>query len=160
MTGTRQRPAWVYLGDRGNVVISPTDPNAERDFLNQVGACKTVADVRRLNEQTRGALEPAIEMFDEDGWADDDPWDITCMPGYGDGDWPSEDDLGMADIFTNEQVKHLIEHCDAEIVDNMGGRGESLYIPDLQIDQIRRLLPEWGFDVQGHTGAPPGRNVP
>lgn len=144
-----KRPVWVYVGDRANVVISATDPHAERNFLAQVEACKTVADVRRLNEQTGGDLEPAIEMFDEDGWPDDAAWEITDMPGYGDGDWPPQDELGVTDLFTDEQVGHLIEHYQAEVVDNMGGYGEELYIPDSQIEQIRSLLPEWGFDVQG-----------
>ncbi len=149
MSGGSKLRVWCYRGDRGNVVVSPTDPHAERQFLAEVAACRTVADVRRLNEATRGELEPAIEMFDEDGWADEDPWDITYMPGYEEGDWPAQDDLGMAELFTNEQVNYLVDHCDAEIIDNMGGHGESLYIPDKHFADVRSLLKEWAFDVQG-----------
>lgn len=147
MSNEGRRRVWCYLGDQANVVVSTSDPVAEREFLAAVEACRTVADVRSLNEETRGALEPAIEMFDEDGWADDDPWDITCMPGYDDGDWPPQDDLAMADLFTNEQITALIDHCNAEIIDNMGGHGESLHIPSEQVDRVRRLLVEWGYDL-------------
>lgn len=150
MSESGKRRAWCYLGDRGNVVVSLGDPDAECEFLAQVDACKTVADVRRLNEETDGGLEPAVEMFDEDGWADDDPWDTTCMPGYEEGDWPPQDDLGMAETFTNEQVDQLRQHCDAKIIDNMGGNGETLYIPGEHLDRVRQLLVEWGYDlVQG-----------
>lgn len=148
MSRSGKRRVWCYLGDRGNVVVSLSDPNAEQAFLDAVRACTTVGDVRRLNADTRGALEPAVEGFDEDGLADDDPWDITCMPGYEEGDWPPEDDLGMADLFTDEQVTHLVEHCGAELVDDIGGNGEALYIPDEYLTDVRALLMGWGFDVQ------------
>jgi hypothetical protein len=143
-----KRRVWYGAGDRGNVAIFGSDPRREQHFIRAVFACRSVADVRCLDVEDPGCLGPAIEAIEEDGLADDDLWTVEeNMPGYGDGDWPPSDDLGMAEMFKDEQVSILIERCGAHVSDPMGGRGESLYIPDAHIDRVGALLAEWGYDV-------------
>lgn len=136
---------WYWIGDRSNVIVTDIDPTSGDNFIDAVYACQTVADVKRLDALDPGSMEPALEAIEEDGLNDDDPWDYTQMPGYEEGDWPPAEHLGMADIFTDAQVEHLITHCDAWIDDELGGTGECLYIPAERIDEVGRLLAGWGY---------------
>lgn len=143
----KQKRVWVYEGDRGNVVVNDEDPQVQATFIDRVWACRTVADVKRLDEEYPFSMEGALEDIEENGMGDQDPWDYTMMPGYGDGDWPPADDLGMSHLFTSEQFAVLVERFHGDLHDPMGGRGESFWIEGEFLESVCDQLRQWGFEV-------------
>lgn len=139
----------VYYGvdDLGNVVVTNADVIAMTAFVDAVFACRSVADVRHLAAREPELMSEAIEYIDELELTPSDPWDVESMPGYGDGDWPPRYDIGMAELFTEEQVSTLERECEARLVDTMGGSGEALMIPALHVERVATLLQQWGYDA-------------